>query len=113
MCGKAYDPRLMIAWPTAQLAVMGGAQAAKVLLQIEVSALKSKGREITPEDEKALYDKIYSHYEETTSIYYSAARLVVDAIIDPLNTRRILSMGIEAANHAPIEKRYNVGVFQV
>jgi acetyl-CoA carboxylase carboxyltransferase component len=113
MCGKAYDPRLMIAWPTAQLAVMGGAQAAKVLLQIEVSALKSKGREITPEDEKALYDKIYSHYEETTSIYYSAARLVVDAIIDPLNTRRILSMGIEAANHAPVEKRYNVGVFQV
>lgn len=113
MCGKAYDPRLMLAWPTAQIAVMGGAQAAKVLLQIEVSALKAKGKEITPEDEKALYDKIFSHYEQTTSIYYSAARLVVDAIIDPIETRKIISMGIEAANHAPIEKRYNTGVLQV
>ncbi|MBX7203067.1 MAG: acyl-CoA carboxylase subunit beta [Bacteroidia bacterium] len=113
MCGKAYDPRLMLAWPTAQLAVMGGAQAAKVLLQIEVSSLKAKGKEISPEDEKALYDKIFNHYQETTSIYYSAARLVVDAVIDPLDTRKVLSMGIEAANHAPIEKRYNVGVIQV
>jgi acetyl-CoA carboxylase carboxyltransferase component len=112
MCGKAYDPRLILAWPTAQIAVMGGAQAAKVLLQIEVSALKAKGKEITPEDEKALYDKIFNHYEKTTSIYYSAARLVVDAIIDPLDTRKAISMGIEAANHAPIEKRYNVGVIQ-
>jgi 3-methylcrotonyl-CoA carboxylase beta subunit len=113
MCGKAYDPRLMLAWPTAQLAVMGGAQAAKVLMQIEVSALKSKGKEISAEDEKALYDKIFRHYEETTSIYYSAARLVIDAVIDPLDTRKIISMGIEAANHAPIDKRYNVGVIQV
>jgi acetyl-CoA carboxylase carboxyltransferase component len=113
MCGKAYDPRLMLAWPTAQIAVMGGAQAAKVLLQIEVSALKAKGKEINAEDEKALYDKIFNHYEQTTSIYYSAARLVVDAIIDPMETRKAISMGIEAANHAPIEKRYNTGVLQV
>ncbi|MFN4124144.1 MAG: carboxyl transferase domain-containing protein, partial [Flavobacteriales bacterium] len=74
---------------------------------------KAKGKEITPDDEKALYDKIFNHYEQTTSIYYSAARLVVDAIIDPLETRKALSMGIEAANHAPIERPYNVGVIQV
>jgi 3-methylcrotonyl-CoA carboxylase beta subunit len=113
MCGKAYDPRLMLAWPTAQIAVMGGAQAAKVLVQIEVSSLKAKGKEITEADEKELYDRIFDHYEKTTSIYYSAARLVVDAIIDPLETRKAISMGIEAANQAPIEKRYNVGVLQV
>lgn len=113
MCGKAYDPRLMLAWPTAKIAVMGGAQAAKVLLQIEVSSLKAKGKLITPEDEKELYDRIFNHYEATTSIYYSAARLVIDAIIDPIDTRKAISMGIEAANHAPIEKRYNVGVLQV
>jgi len=113
MCGKAYDPRLMLAWPTAQIAVMGGAQAAKVLVQIEVSSLKAKGKEITEADEKELYDRIFNHYEKTTSIYYSAARLVVDAIIDPLETRKAISMGIEAANQAPIEKRYNVGVLQV
>lgn len=113
MCGKAYDPRLIVAWPSAQIAVMGGAQAAKVLLQIEVSSLKAKGKEITAEDEKALYDKIFNHYEATTSIYYNAARLIVDAIIDPVETRKVISMGIEAANHAPITKRYNVGVIQV
>ena len=113
MCGKAYDPRLMLAWPSAKIAVMGGAQAAKVLLQIEVSSLKAKGKVITEVDEKAIYDKIFNHYEATTSIYYSAARLVVDSIIDPLETRKAISMGIEAANHAPIEKRYNVGVIQV
>lgn len=113
MCGKAYDPRLMLAWPSAKIAVMGGAQAAKVLLQIEVSSLKAKGKLITEVDEKAIYDKIFNHYEATTSIYYSAARLVVDAIIDPIDTRKAISMGIEAANHSPIEKRYNVGVIQV
>jgi acetyl-CoA carboxylase carboxyltransferase component len=113
MCGKAYDPRLMLAWPSAKIAVMGGAQAAKVLLQIEVSSLKAKGKVITEVDEKAIYDKIFNHYEATTSIYYSAARLVVDAIIDPMDTRKAISIGIEAANHAPIEKRYNVGVIQV
>jgi 3-methylcrotonyl-CoA carboxylase beta subunit len=113
MCGKAFDPRLIVAWPTAKIAVMGGAQAAKVLLQIEVSSLKAKGEVITESVEKALYDKIFNHYEETTSIYYSASRLVIDAIIDPLETRKIISMGIEAANHAPIEKAYNVGILQV
>jgi acetyl-CoA carboxylase carboxyltransferase component len=113
MCGKAYDPRLMLAWPSAKIAVMGGAQAAKVLLQIEVTSLKAKGKVITEVDEKAIYDKIFNHYEATTSIYYSAARLVVDAIIDPMDTRKAIAMGIEAANHAPMEKRYNVGVIQV
>jgi 3-methylcrotonyl-CoA carboxylase beta subunit len=113
MCGKAFDPRLIVAWPTAKIAVMGGAQAAKVLLQIEVSSLKAKGEVITETVEKALYDKIFNHYEETTSIYYSAARLVIDAIIDPMETRKIISMGIEAANHAPIEKAFNVGILQV
>jgi len=113
MCGKAFDPRLIVAWPTAKIAVMGGAQAAKVLLQIEVSSLKAKGEVITETVEKALYDKIFNHYEETTSIYYSAARLVIDAIIDPMETRKIISMGIEAANHAPVEKAFNVGILQV
>ena len=113
MCGKAFDPRLIVAWPTAQIAVMGGTQAAKVLVQIEVGALKAKGQTITPEFEKELYDRIFAHYEETTSIYYSAARLVIDAIIDPIETRKVISMGIEAANHAPILKPYNVGVIQV
>lgn len=113
MCGKAFDPRLIVAWPTAQIAVMGGTQAAKVLVQIEVGALKAKGQTITPEVEKELYDRIFAHYEETTSIYYSAARLVIDAIIDPIETRKVISMGIEAANHAPILKPYNVGVIQV
>jgi len=113
MCGKAFDPRLIVAWPSAQIAVMGGTQAAKVLVQIEVGALKAKGQTITPEVEKELYDRIFAHYEETTSIYYSAARLVIDAIIDPIETRKVISMGIEAANHAPILKPYNVGVIQV
>jgi acetyl-CoA carboxylase carboxyltransferase component len=113
MCGKAFDPRLIVAWPTAQIAVMGGTQAAKVLVQIEVGALKAKGQTITPEVEKELYDRIFAHYEETTSIYYSAARLVIDAIIDPIETRKVISMGIDAANHAPILKPYNVGVIQV
>ncbi|MFT2008890.1 acyl-CoA carboxylase subunit beta [Pontibacter sp. 13R65] len=112
MCGKAYDPRLIYAWPTAQLAVMSGASAAKTLLQIQVSALKAKGEEITPEAEKELLDKITAKYNEELSPYYAAARLWVDGIIDPLETRKVISMGIEAANHAPIEKPYNVGVIQ-
>jgi acetyl-CoA carboxylase carboxyltransferase component len=111
MCGKAYDPRLIAAWPTANIAVMGGAQAAKVLLQIEKSALKSKGKEITPEAEKELLDRITQGYEEQTSPYYAASRLWVDAIIDPRDTRKWISMGIEAAEHAPIEK-FNAGVIQ-
>ena len=112
MCGKAYDPRLIVGWPTASIAVMGGEQAAKVLLQIQVSSLKTQGKEITPEDEKALLKKIMDSYLAQTSPYYAAARLWVDAIIDPLDTRKIISMGIEAANNAPIEKKFNVGVIQ-
>ena len=113
MCGKAYDPRWIIAWPSAQIAVMGGSQAAKTLLQIQVSALKAKGKEITAEEEKQLLDKITAHYNETTDPYYAAARLWVDAIIDPLHTRKWISMGIEMADHAPITKQFSTGVIQV
>lgn len=113
MCGKAYDPRFFLAWPSAQLAVMGGAQAAKVLLQIEASSLKAKGEELTPEKEAELFDKIKAKYDDQVSPYYAAARLWTDAIIDPLDTRKWISMGIEAANHAPIEKPFNLGVIQV
>lgn len=113
MCGKAYDPRLIFAWPSAELAVMGGAQAAKVLLQIEESSMKARGEEITPEKEAELFNKIKSRYDEQVSPYYSASRLWTDAIIDPLDTRKWISMGIEAANHAPIEKPFNLGVIQV
>jgi len=112
MCGKAYDPRLIVGWPTAEIAVMSGAAAAKTLLQIEVATLKNKGEEITPEREKELYDHIKNRYDEQISPYYAASRLWIDAIIDPAETRKIISMGIEMANHAPIEKRYNVGVIQ-
>ncbi|MBE99775.1 carboxyl transferase domain-containing protein [Flavobacterium coralii] len=113
MCGKAYDPRLIFAWPSAELAVMGGTQAAKVLLQIEASSLKARGEEITPEKEAELFDKIKARYDAQVSPYYAAARLWTDAIIDPLETRTWISMGIEAANHAPIEKQFNLGVIQV
>ncbi len=113
MCGKAYDPRFFLAWPSAELAVMGGAQAAKVLLQIEASSLKAKGEELTPEKEAELFDKIKAKYDAQVSPYYAAARLWTDAIIDPLDTRKWISMGIEAANHAPIEKQFNLGVIQV
>ncbi len=112
MCGKAYDPRLIAAWPTAELAVMGGAQAAKVLLQIEVSSLKSRGEEITPEKEQELYSNIKDRYDEQVSPYYAASRLWVDAIIDPLDTRTWISLGIEAANKKPITEPFNVGVIQ-
>ncbi|MEZ5013373.1 MAG: carboxyl transferase domain-containing protein [Chitinophagales bacterium] len=113
MCGKAYDPRLIVAWPTARIAVMGGNQAAKTLLQIQVASLKNKGEEITAEKEKELLDKITNHYNETMDPYYGAARLWVDAIIDPLDTRKWISMGIEMANNAPIERPFNPGVLQV
>lgn len=112
MCGKAYDPRLIVAWPTAEIAVMGGAAAAKVLLQIEVATLKGKGEEITPEREKELFDTIKSKYDKQISPYYAASRLWVDAIIDPAETRKVISMGIEMANHKKAEKPYNVGVIQ-
>jgi acetyl-CoA carboxylase carboxyltransferase component len=112
MCGKAYDPRLIVGWPTAQIAVMGGAQAAKVLMQIEVASLKAKGEEITKEREEELYNKIKDRYDSQTSPYYAAARLWIDAIIDPVDTRKWISMGIEAANNAPAERAYNVGIIQ-
>jgi acetyl-CoA carboxylase carboxyltransferase component len=112
MCGKAYDPRLIVGWPTAQVAVMGGAQAAKVLVQIEVASLKAKGEVITPEVESELYNRIKDRYDAQTSPYYAASRLWLDAIINPLDTRKWISMGIEAANHSPITKQYNVGVLQ-
>ena len=113
MCGKAYDPRLIFAWPSAELAVMGGTQAAKVLAQIEASSLKAKGKVIDEVKEKELFDKIKARYDEQVSPYYAASRLWTDAIIDPLETRNWISMGIEAANHAPIEKQFNLGVIQV
>jgi acetyl-CoA carboxylase carboxyltransferase component len=112
MCGKAYDPRLIVGWPSAQVAVMGGAQAAKVLVQIEIASLKAKGEVITPENEAELYNRIKDRYDKQTSPYYAAARLWLDAIINPLDTRKVISMGIEAANQSPIKKRYNVGVIQ-
>ncbi len=113
MCGKAYDPRLIYAWPTAKMAVMGGEQAAKVLLQINVSAAKAKGEVVTPEAEAEMLKTITDRYTSQTTPEYAAARLWVDGIIDPLDTRKVISMGIEAANHAPITKRFNMGVLQV
>ena len=113
MCGKAYDPRLIFAWPSAELAVMGGTQAAKVLAQIEASSLKAKGETVDEKVEQELFDKIKARYDAQVSPYYAASRLWTDAIIDPLETRTWISMGIEAANHSPIEKKFNLGVIQV
>lgn len=113
MCGKAYDPRLIVAWPSAELAVMSGNSAAKVLLQIETASLKKKGETITKEKEAELFNKIKDRYDNQVSPYYAAARLWTDAIIEPTDTRKWISMGIEAANHAPIEKVFNLGVIQV
>jgi acetyl-CoA carboxylase carboxyltransferase component len=112
MCGKAYDPRLIAAWPTAKIAVMGGEQAAKVLTQIQVQSLKDKGSAPDPAGEQELFAKIKARYDSQTTPYYAAGRLWVDAIIDPRDTRRWIAMGIEAANNAPVEK-FNVGVIQV
>ncbi|WP_340153316.1 acyl-CoA carboxylase subunit beta [uncultured Marivirga sp.] len=112
MCGKAYDPRLIYAWPTAQIAVMSGAAAAKTLLQIKVATLKAKGEEISEEDKEKMLKDITDKYNEELSPYYAASRLWVDGIIDPLETRKVISMGIEAADHSPIEKQFNVGVIQ-
>tara|TARA_R110000868_G_scaffold29420_6_gene109384 strand:+ start:18049 stop:19677 length:1629 start_codon:yes stop_codon:yes gene_type:complete len=113
MCGKAYDPRLIVAWPSAELAVMSGNSAAKVLLQIETASLKKKGEKITESQENELFNKIKERYDNQISPYYAASRLWTDAVIDPLDTRKWISMGIEAANHAPIEKPFNLGVIQV
>ena len=113
MCGKAYDPRLIVAWPSAELAVMSGNSAAKVLLQIETASLKKRGEKITLEKEAELFDKIKSRYDAQVSPYYAAARIWTDAVINPLDTRTWISMGIEAADHAPIQKKFNMGVLQV
>ncbi|MAO32059.1 MAG: methylcrotonoyl-CoA carboxylase [Crocinitomicaceae bacterium] len=112
MCGKAYDPRLIVAWPSAEIAVMGGAAAAKVLLQIEMASLKSKGEKITKEQQNNLFNKIKGKYDNQVSPYYAASRLWVDAVIDPIETRKVISMGIEMANNKISDKAYNVGVIQ-
>jgi len=113
MCGKAYDPRLIVAWPSAELAVMSGSSASKVLLQIEKASLEKQGQKISDQKEAELLSSIKQKYDEQVSPYYAAARLWTDAVIDPLETRTWISMGIEAANHAPIEKEFNLGVIQV
>jgi acetyl-CoA carboxylase carboxyltransferase component len=111
MCGKAYDPRLIFAWPTAQIAVMSGGSAAKTLLQIRISTLKGQGLLITKEEEENILKEITDRYNEQLSPYYAASRLWVDGIINPLETRKIISMGIEAANHVSV-KKFNVGIIQ-
>lgn len=113
MCGKAYDPRLIVAWPWADLAVMGGAQAAKVLAQIQESTLKKQGKDISEEEHNEILDTITKKYQKQTEATYAAARLWTDAIINPVDTRKWISMGIEAANHSPITEKFNLGVIQV
>jgi 3-methylcrotonyl-CoA carboxylase beta subunit len=113
MCGKAYDPRFIYAWPSAKIAVMGGDQAAKTLLQIQVSSLKAKGKLIEPEEEKKLLDDIKSRYDKQTSPYYAASRLWVDAIIDPIDTRRLIAEGLKAASNNPEIAEFKTGVIQV
>ena len=113
MCGKAYDPRLIVAWPWADLAVMGGAQAAKVLAQIQESTLKKQGKVITEEEHQEILDTITKKYQKQTEATYAASRLWTDAIINPIDTRKWISMGIEAANHSPITEKFNLGVIQV
>ncbi len=113
MCGKAYDPRLIVAWPWADLAVMGGSQAAKVLAQIQESTLKKQGKEITEEAHQEILDSISEKYQKQTEATYAASRLWTDAIINPIDTRKWISMGIEAADHSPITEKFNLGVIQV
>jgi acetyl-CoA carboxylase carboxyltransferase component len=113
MCGKAYGPRFIYAWPTAKIAVMGGDQAAKTLLQIQVNAMKSKGREVKPEEEQKLLADIINRYELQTTAYYAAARLWVDDIIDPMQTRTVISAAISASNNNPDLPAIKLGVFQV
>ncbi|MFO8147982.1 MAG: acyl-CoA carboxylase subunit beta [Bacteroidota bacterium] len=112
MCGKAYDPRLIVAWPSAELAVMGGTQAAKVLAQIETASMAKKGEPVDAEKEKEVFEKLKAKYDSQTSPYYAAARIWTDAIINPMDTRKWISTGIEAANHSPITKDFNLGVIQ-
>lgn len=112
MCGKAYDPRLIYSWPTAQMAVMSGASAGKTLLQIKEATLKSRGINLEEADKSKLLSEIEAQYSAQLSPYYAAARLWVDGVIAPEETRKVISLGIEAANHSPITERYNVGVLQ-
>jgi len=112
MCGKAYDPRFIFAWPTAKIAVMSGSAAANTLLQIKISTEKAKGNEVSEEDKEQLLSDITKKYNDKLSPYYAASRLWIDGIIDPMDTRKVLSSSIEAANHAPIEETFNVGVIQ-
>ncbi len=113
MCGKAYDPRFIYAWPSAKIAVMGGEQAAKTMLQIQIATMKAKGEEVTADDEKKLLDELKQRYEKQTTAFYAAARLWVDEIIDPLSTRKVISEGIMAANHNIDTDKFSIGVFQV
>ena len=113
MCGKAYDPRFIYAWPTAKIAVMGGEQAAKTLLQIQVASLKAKGETITPEEEAKILSDITQRYNSQTTTYYAAARLWIDAIIDPGETRMLIAEGIAAANHNPDIQPFKTGILQV
>jgi acetyl-CoA carboxylase carboxyltransferase component len=113
MCGKAYGPRFIYAWPTAKIAVMGGDQAAKTLLQIQVNAMKAKGQKVQPEDEQKLLSEIINRYDQQTLPYYAAARMWVDDIIDPLQTRSVISEAISAANNNPDTPAMKLGVFQV
>ena len=113
MCGKAYDPRFIYAWPSAKIAVMGGDQAAKTLLQIQVATMKAKGKEVSAEEEKTLLDNIKNSYEKQTSPFYAAARLWIDTIIDPIKTREVIAEGIAAANQNPQIDDFKMGVFQV
>jgi acetyl-CoA carboxylase carboxyltransferase component len=113
MCGKAYDPRFIYAWPTAKIAVMGGEQAAKTLLQIQVAGMKAKGKELPPAEEEKLLQEIKGRYEKQSSPYYAAARLWVDDIIDPQETRRCIAEGIAAASHNSELPAFSTGVFQV
>uniref|UniRef100_UPI003D7F7F0E carboxyl transferase domain-containing protein n=1 Tax=Pedobacter sp. TaxID=1411316 RepID=UPI003D7F7F0E len=112
MCGKAYDPRLIYAWPSAKIAVMGASQAAKTLLQMQEASMKAAGEIVTPEKEADLLKEITDRYNSQTTPYYAASRLWVDGIIDPLETRKVISMGIEAANQSPVKKQFNVGIIQ-
>ncbi|MDQ6814085.1 MAG: acyl-CoA carboxylase subunit beta, partial [Bacteroidota bacterium] len=113
MCGKAYDPRFIYAWPSAKIAVMGGEQAAKTMLQIQVAGLKAKGQEVTPEAERELLNQLKAQYDKQTTAFYAAARLWVDEIIDPLDTRKLISEGIAAANNQPHIEKFSLGLLQV
>ena len=112
MCGKAYDPRLIYAWPTAKIAVMSGASAGKTLWQIQSAGMQKAGEIITKEEEERQIKLITDSYNSQTTPYYAASRLWVDGIIEPTETRKVISMGIEAANQSPIKKKFNVGMIQ-